>query len=53
MFKEVVARQPWCYNRRVIDKADTSTPVAVDQCAVNCLDEAWGFVRIMHTMYYS
>ncbi|GFX77759.1 uncharacterized protein TNCV_1106761 [Trichonephila clavipes] len=34
------ARNPRCSRRLRIDEADISTPVAVDQRAVNCLEEA-------------
>ncbi|GFV41059.1 uncharacterized protein TNCV_2666501 [Trichonephila clavipes] len=38
--KGTLARDLQCSRRRRIDKVDISTPVAVHQCAVNCLEEA-------------
>ncbi|GFX72967.1 hypothetical protein TNCV_2814071 [Trichonephila clavipes] len=40
LYKGTLARNPRCSRRRRIDEANTSTPVAVDQCAANSLDEA-------------
>ncbi|GFV65253.1 uncharacterized protein TNCV_4572531 [Trichonephila clavipes] len=47
LYKGILARNPRCIRRRRIDEADISTPVAVDQRAANCLDEA---VRPFTTM---
>ncbi|GFW53679.1 uncharacterized protein TNCV_4815801 [Trichonephila clavipes] len=46
MYKGTLARNPRCSKRRRID-VDISTPVAVDQLAANCLEEA---VRSFTTM---
>ncbi|PRD31560.1 UNVERIFIED_CONTAM: hypothetical protein NCL1_23207 [Trichonephila clavipes] len=46
-YKSTLARNPWFFRRRRIDEADISTPVAVDQRAANCLEEA---VRSFTTM---
>ncbi|GFV50625.1 uncharacterized protein TNCV_2212881 [Trichonephila clavipes] len=43
-----LARNTRCSRRRRIDEADISTPVAVDQLAANCLEEA---VRSFTTMW--
>ncbi|GFV70353.1 uncharacterized protein TNCV_4797721 [Trichonephila clavipes] len=40
LYKGTLARTPRCSRRRQIDEADISTPVAVDQRAANCLEEA-------------
>ncbi|GFS75007.1 uncharacterized protein TNCV_1396651 [Trichonephila clavipes] len=47
MYKCTFARNPRCSRRRRIDEADISRPVAVDQRAANCLEEA---VRLFTTM---
>ncbi|GFV87122.1 uncharacterized protein TNCV_5113401 [Trichonephila clavipes] len=39
LYKGTLACNPRCSRRRRIDEADISTPVAVDQCAANCLEE--------------
>ncbi|GFW82933.1 uncharacterized protein TNCV_2209851 [Trichonephila clavipes] len=36
----ILERSPRCSRHRRIDEADINTPVAVDQCDVNCLEEA-------------
>ncbi|GFT38074.1 uncharacterized protein TNCV_4103121 [Trichonephila clavipes] len=38
--KGTLARNPWCSRHQRTDEADISEPVAVDQCAANCLKEA-------------
>ncbi|GFU76616.1 uncharacterized protein TNCV_1272651 [Trichonephila clavipes] len=48
LYKGTLARNPRCRRRRRIDEADIITPVAVDQCAANCLEEA---VRSLTTMW--
>ncbi|GFX79167.1 uncharacterized protein TNCV_4747511 [Trichonephila clavipes] len=40
LYKSTLARNPLCSRRRRIDEADISTPVAVEQRAANCLEEA-------------
>ncbi|GFU75808.1 hypothetical protein TNCV_1652681 [Trichonephila clavipes] len=40
LYKGTFARNQLCSRRRRIDEADISTPVAVDQRATNCLEEA-------------
>ncbi|GFU35775.1 uncharacterized protein TNCV_1083411 [Trichonephila clavipes] len=40
LYKGTLAHNPRCDRRRKIDEADISTPVAVDQRAANCLEEA-------------
>ncbi|GFT36324.1 uncharacterized protein TNCV_3464761 [Trichonephila clavipes] len=40
LYKGNLARNPRCSRRQRIDKAEISTPVAVDQRAANCLKEA-------------
>ncbi|GFV13079.1 uncharacterized protein TNCV_4714041 [Trichonephila clavipes] len=47
LYKGTLARNPRCVRRRRIDEANISTPVAVDQRAANCLEEA---VRSFTTM---
>ncbi|GFX03789.1 uncharacterized protein TNCV_2113611 [Trichonephila clavipes] len=47
MYKGTLALNPRYNRRRRIDEADVSTPVAVDQRAVNCLEEA---VRLFTAM---
>ncbi|GFW80555.1 uncharacterized protein TNCV_2416571 [Trichonephila clavipes] len=38
--KGTLARNPWCSRHRRIDEVDISTPLAVNQHAANCLEEA-------------
>ncbi|GFX77766.1 uncharacterized protein TNCV_1106831 [Trichonephila clavipes] len=40
LYTNYLARNPRCSRRRQIDEANISTPVAVDQRAANCLEEA-------------
>ncbi|GFW14652.1 uncharacterized protein TNCV_1561151 [Trichonephila clavipes] len=40
MYKDTLASSPRCSGRRRIDEADIRTPAALDQCALNCLEEA-------------
>ncbi|PRD31576.1 UNVERIFIED_CONTAM: hypothetical protein NCL1_23143 [Trichonephila clavipes] len=40
LYKDTLAHKPRCSRRRRIDEAAISTPVAVDQRAANCLEEA-------------
>ncbi|GFV55302.1 uncharacterized protein TNCV_5010491 [Trichonephila clavipes] len=40
LYKGTLARNPRCSRRRRIDEAHISIPVAVDQRAANCLEEA-------------
>ena len=40
LYKGTLARRPRCSRRRQFDEADISTPVAEDQRAANCLEEA-------------
>ncbi|GFV97296.1 uncharacterized protein TNCV_2038061 [Trichonephila clavipes] len=47
-YKGIFARNPLCSRHRPIDEADISTPLAVDQRAANCLEEA---VRSFTTMW--
>ena len=47
LYKCTLVRSPRCSRHRHIDEADTSTPVAVDQAAVNCLEKAaWSFTAM-------
>lgn len=48
MHKSGPANSSWCNNRRQIDDADSDTPVAVNSCATNCLDES-----VLSVMYIS
>ncbi|GFU41216.1 uncharacterized protein TNCV_1848131 [Trichonephila clavipes] len=47
LYKGTLARNPRCSRRRLIDETDISIPVAVDQHAANCQEEA---VRSFNTM---
>ncbi|GFX93303.1 hypothetical protein TNCV_151091 [Trichonephila clavipes] len=40
LHKGTLECNPWCSKHRQIDEAHISTPVAVDQSAANCLEEA-------------
>ncbi|GFT48767.1 uncharacterized protein TNCV_595291 [Trichonephila clavipes] len=40
LYKNTLARNSWCSRRRRVIEVDISTPVAVDQRAANCLEEA-------------
>ncbi|GFY14141.1 uncharacterized protein TNCV_3613301 [Trichonephila clavipes] len=40
MYKGILACNTWCSRRQRIDDADISAPVALDQRAANCLEEA-------------
>ncbi|GFW81069.1 hypothetical protein TNCV_4804371 [Trichonephila clavipes] len=40
LYKGILARSPRCNRRLPIDEAHNETPVAVNHCAANCLEEA-------------
>ncbi|GFY10054.1 uncharacterized protein TNCV_1945991 [Trichonephila clavipes] len=40
LYKDTLAHNPRCSRHRQIDETDISIPVAVDQRAANCLEEA-------------
>ena len=47
LYKGTLARSPRCSRHRRIDEAGISAPVAVDQSAANCLEEAlWSFTAM-------
>ncbi|GFX72027.1 hypothetical protein TNCV_1892341, partial [Trichonephila clavipes] len=49
LYKDTIARNPRCSSRQRIDEVDISTPVAVDQRAANCLEEAVRSFTVMRS----
>ncbi|GFT43424.1 uncharacterized protein TNCV_814791 [Trichonephila clavipes] len=49
LHKVTLARNPRCSRRRPIDEAEIKTPVAVDQHAANCLEEAVRSFTVMRS----